>query len=36
MRSAKTVIMPRCGHWTPIEKPQECARETRAFLKRHA
>ena len=34
--TAKTVVMSRCGHWTPIEKPHECARETRAFLKRHA
>jgi pimeloyl-ACP methyl ester carboxylesterase len=35
-RSAKSVVLSRCGHWTPIEKPHECARETRAFLKRHA
>ncbi len=34
--SAKTVVLTRCGHWTPIEKPHECAREARAFLKRHA
>jgi pimeloyl-ACP methyl ester carboxylesterase len=34
--SGKSVVLTRCGHWTPIEKPHECARETRAFLKRHA
>lgn len=34
--SGKTVVFTRCGHWTPIEKPHECAREARAFLKRHA
>ena len=34
--NAKTVVLTRCGHWTPIEKPHECARESRAFLKRHA
>lgn len=36
MPSAKSVVLTRCGHWTPIEKPHECAREARAFLKRHA
>ena len=34
--SGKSVVLTRCGHWTPIEKPHECAREARAFLKRHA
>ena len=34
--SGKSVVFTRCGHWTPIEKPHECAREARAFLKRHA
>ncbi|MDB5945576.1 MAG: alpha/beta hydrolase [Ramlibacter sp.] len=29
---ARTVVLPRCGHWTPIERPQECARELREFL----
>ena len=36
MTSARSVVLTRCGHWTPIEKPHECAREARAFLKRHA
>jgi pimeloyl-ACP methyl ester carboxylesterase len=34
--SGKSVVFTRCGHWTPIEKPHECAREARAFLKQHA
>ena len=33
--SGKSVVFTRCGHWTPIEKPHECAREARSFLKRH-
>jgi 3-oxoadipate enol-lactonase len=28
----RTVVLERCGHWTPIERPEECARELRAFL----
>jgi pimeloyl-ACP methyl ester carboxylesterase len=28
----RTVVLNRCGHWTPIERPEECARELRAFL----
>jgi pimeloyl-ACP methyl ester carboxylesterase len=28
----RTVILNRCGHWTPIERPEDCARELRAFL----
>ena len=29
---ARVVVLGRCGHWTPIERPQECARELAAFL----
>lgn len=29
---AKVVVFSRCGHWTPIEKPDDCARELRSFL----
>ena len=29
---ARAVVFPRCGHWTPIEKPDDCARELRSFL----
>jgi pimeloyl-ACP methyl ester carboxylesterase len=26
IRSAKLRVLPRCGHWTPLEQPKECAR----------
>jgi len=29
---ARVVVFSRCGHWTPIERPQECMRELGAFL----
>jgi 3-oxoadipate enol-lactonase len=28
----RTVVLSRCGHWTPIERPDECMRELRSFL----
>lgn len=31
-KSARVVVLPRCGHWTPIERAEECARELRDFL----
>jgi pimeloyl-ACP methyl ester carboxylesterase len=31
-KSTRIVVLPRCGHWTPIERPDECARELREFL----
>jgi 3-oxoadipate enol-lactonase len=31
-RSVRVVVLPRCGHWTPIERPDECQRELREFL----
>jgi len=31
-KSVRIVILPRCGHWTPVERPDECARELREFL----
>ena len=31
-KGVRTVILSRCGHWTPIERPEECARELRQFL----
>ena len=31
-KSLRTVILNRCGHWTPIERPEDCAREVRQFL----
>jgi pimeloyl-ACP methyl ester carboxylesterase len=30
--SVRVVVLSRCGHWTPIERPDECARELRSFL----
>jgi hypothetical protein len=32
MPSARVVVLNRCGHWTPIERPDECRRELRDFL----
>jgi pimeloyl-ACP methyl ester carboxylesterase len=31
-KSTRVVVLSRCGHWTPIERPEECARELRDFL----
>jgi 3-oxoadipate enol-lactonase len=31
-RNCRVVVLPRCGHWTPIERPDECSRELREFL----
>ena len=36
MPNAHRLVLNRCGHWTPIEKPHECIRAAREFLKRHA
>jgi 3-oxoadipate enol-lactonase len=30
--SKRVVVLPRCGHWTPVERPDECQRELRDFL----
>ena len=30
--SRRVVVLPRCGHWTPVERPEECQRELRDFL----
>jgi 3-oxoadipate enol-lactonase len=29
------VVLPKCGHWTPVERPDECQRELREFLATH-
>jgi pimeloyl-ACP methyl ester carboxylesterase len=34
--SHRVVVLPRCGHWTPIERPEECQRELRDFLSAQA
>jgi pimeloyl-ACP methyl ester carboxylesterase len=31
-KSKRVSVLSRCGHWTPIERPDECARELRDFL----
>lgn len=35
-RSKRVLVLPRCGHWTPIERPDECQRELRDFLAANA
>jgi 3-oxoadipate enol-lactonase len=32
MQRARVVVLNRCGHWTPIERAEECARELREFI----
>lgn len=34
MKSARVVVLNRCGHWTPIERAEDCSRELREFLGR--
>jgi pimeloyl-ACP methyl ester carboxylesterase len=31
-RSVRVVVLPKCGHWTPVERPEECMRELCSFL----
>jgi 3-oxoadipate enol-lactonase len=31
-RQSRVVVLPRCGHWTMVERPVECQRELREFL----
>ena len=35
-KSTRVVVLPRCGHWTPIERPDDCQRELREFLAANA
>ena len=35
-KSTRVVVLPRCGHWTPIERPDDCQRELRDFLAANA
>lgn len=28
----RQVVLPRCGHWTPLERPEACAREWQDFF----
>jgi len=32
VRSKRVVVLPRCGHWTPVERSEDCARELQSFL----
>ena len=34
--NTRVAVLPRCGHWTPIERPEECQRELREFLAANA
>jgi pimeloyl-ACP methyl ester carboxylesterase len=36
IKSAKLKTLPRCGHWTPIEQPKECARLASEHIRAHA
>jgi 3-oxoadipate enol-lactonase len=29
---ARVVVLPRCGHWTPVERPEECQRALTELL----
>ncbi len=31
-RSKRVSVLSRCGHWTPVERPDECQRELRDFF----
>ena len=31
-KGSRVVVLPRCGHWAPIERPEECVRELRDFI----
>ena len=35
IKGARLEILPRCGHWTPLEKPKECAGLLQGFLAQH-
>jgi 3-oxoadipate enol-lactonase len=32
MKHARTVVLNRCGHWAPVERPEDCSRALREFL----
>jgi len=31
-RSVRVVVLPKCGHWTPIERAGECTKELAVFM----
>lgn len=34
--SCRVVVLPRCGHWPTIERPEDCQRELREFMASNA
>ena len=30
--STRVLVLPRCGHWTPVERPEDCQRALSDFL----
>ena len=30
--SVRSVVLPRCGHWTPLERAEDCMREWLDFM----
>jgi pimeloyl-ACP methyl ester carboxylesterase len=32
LKRARVVVLNRCGHWTPVERPDDCVRELRDFI----
>jgi 3-oxoadipate enol-lactonase len=35
IKGAKVKVMERCGHWTPLERPQDCARLLSEHVRAH-
>jgi pimeloyl-ACP methyl ester carboxylesterase len=35
LAEARVEVLPRCGHWMPVERPAECQRLLREFLAPH-
>ena len=36
IKSAKVRILARCGHWTPLEEPKQCARLASDYIRAFA
>ncbi len=34
-KAKRVTVLARCGHWTPVERPDECQRELREWLAAH-
>jgi 3-oxoadipate enol-lactonase len=35
LRQASATVLPKCGHWTTVERPEECNANLREFLARN-